>query len=90
MIQAVKETGGSVDRVSEILERVDTAVLCGDDSLTVPMISVGAKGVISVASNLIPGELSQMVAAALAGDFAAALVLHRKYYRVFKDLFIAG
>jgi 4-hydroxy-tetrahydrodipicolinate synthase len=88
MIQAVKEAAGSVDRVSEILEKVDTAVLCGDDSLTVPMISVGAKGVISVASNLIPGELSAMVDAALAGDFAAALRLHRKYYRVFKDLFI--
>ncbi len=88
MIQAVKEAGGSVDRVSEILEQVDTAVLCGDDSLTVPMISVGATGVISVASNLIPAELSAMVAAALAGDFGAALALHRKYYRVFKDLFI--
>ena len=88
MIQAVKEAAGSVDRVSEILEQVDTAVLCGDDSLTVPMISVGAKGVISVASNLIPGELSQMVGAALAGDFASALELHRKYYRIFKDLFI--
>lgn len=88
MVCAVKEAAGSVDRVSEILEKIDIAVLCGDDSLTVPMISVGAKGVISVASNLIPGELSQMVGAALAGDFAAALALHRKYYRVFKDLFI--
>ena len=88
MIQAVKEAAGSVDRVSEILEKVETSVLCGDDSLTVPMISVGAKGVISVASNLIPGELSAMVGAALAGDFAAALALHRKYYRIFKDLFI--
>ena len=88
MIMAVKEAAGSVDRVSEILEKVDTAVLCGDDSLTVPMISVGAKGVISVASNLIPGELSTMVNAALAGDFASALALHRKYYRIFKDLFI--
>ena len=76
------------DKLLQGLEKVDTAVLCGDDSLTVPMISVGAKGVISVASNLIPGELSTMVGAALAGDFAAALELHRKYYRVFKDLFI--
>ena len=88
MIGAVKEAAGSVDRVSEILEKIDIPVLCGDDSLTLPMISVGAKGVISVASNLIPGELSKMVASALAGDFAAALELHRKYYRVFKDLFI--
>ena len=88
MIQTVKEAAGSVDRVSEILEKAETSVLCGDDSLTVPMISVGAKGVISVASNLIPGELSVMVDAALAGDFATALELHRKYYRIFKDLFI--
>ena len=88
MIGAVKEAAGSVDRVSEILEKIDIPVLCGDDSLTLPMISVGAKGVISVASNLIPGELSKMVASALAGDFVAALELHRKYYRVFKDLFI--
>ena len=88
MIGAVKEAAGSVDRVSEILEKIDISVLCGDDSLTLPMISVGAKGVISVASNLIPGELSKMVASALAGDFSAALALHRKYYRVFKDLFI--
>ena len=88
MIAAVKEAAGSVDRVSEILSKVDIPVLCGDDSLTLPMISVGASGVISVASNLIPGDLSAMVGAALRGDVKSALVLHRKYYRLFKDLFI--
>ena len=88
MIQAVKEAAGSVDRVSEILEKVDTAVLCGDDSLTVPMISVGAQGVISVASNVIPKEMGDMVRFAMAGDYAKARELHFKYYALFRDLFI--
>ena len=85
---AVKEAGGSVDRVSEILDLCDITVLSGDDSLTLPMISVGAKGIISVASNLIPGELSEMVEYALKGDFAMALKYHRKYYPLFRNLFI--
>ncbi len=88
LMVAVKEAGGSVDRVSEILDLCDITVLSGDDSLTLPMISVGAKGIISVASNLIPGELSAMVAAALNGDFAAAREAHRKYYPLFCNLFI--
>lgn len=88
MVQAVKEAAGSVDRVSQILNEADIAVLCGDDSLTLPMISVGACGVISVASNLIPAELREMVDCQLAGNNARALELHRKYYRLFKDLFV--
>ncbi|MBO5761579.1 MAG: 4-hydroxy-tetrahydrodipicolinate synthase [Lentisphaeria bacterium] len=87
-IIAVKEAGGSVERVSEILSLCDIAVMCGDDSLTVPMMSVGAKGVISVASNIIPAELKKMTDACAAGDFASALLLHRKYYKLFKTLFI--
>lgn len=88
LMVAVKEAGGSVDRVSEILDQCDITVLSGDDSLTLPMISVGAKGIISVASNLIPGELSAMVEAALNGDFASARAAHRKYYPLFRNLFI--
>lgn len=88
LMVAVKEAGGSVDRVSEILDQCDITVLSGDDSLTLPMISVGAKGIISVASNLIPGELSAMVEAALNGDFASARTAHRKYYPLFRNLFI--
>lgn len=87
-VLAVKEAGGSVERVSEILSLCDIAVMCGDDSLTVPMMSVGAKGVISVASNIIPAELKKMTDACAAGDFASALTLHRKYYKLFKTLFI--
>ena len=88
LVAAVKEAAGSVDRVSEIVGSCDLPVLSGDDSLTLPMISVGARGVISVASNIIPAELSRMVAAALAGDFATARKLHAAYYRLFRDLFI--
>ena len=87
-VLAVKEAGGSVERVSEILALCDIAVMCGDDSLTVPMMSVGAKGVISVASNIIPAELKKMTDACAAGDFASALTLHRKYFKLFKTLFI--
>lgn len=88
LMVAVKEAGGSVDRVSEILDTCDITVLSGDDSLTLPMMSVGAKGIISVASNLIPGELSEMVELALDGDFRKAALYHKKYYALFRNLFI--
>ena len=87
-ILGVKEAGGSVERVSEIASICDIPIMCGDDSLTVPMMSVGARGVISVASNIIPAELKAMVDACARGDFATALKYHRRYYRLFKDLFI--
>ncbi|MGN0854649.1 MAG: 4-hydroxy-tetrahydrodipicolinate synthase [Kiritimatiellia bacterium] len=86
---AIKEAAGSVDRVSAIKSRCpDFTVLSGDDGLAVPMIAVGAAGVISVASNLIPREMGDMVRAALAGDFATARRLHATYYPLFRDLFI--
>ena len=88
LMAAVKEAGGSVDRVSAIKDVCDITVLSGDDSLTLPMMAVGAAGIISVASNIIPGELSEMVALALAGKFTEALAYHRKYYGLFRDLFI--
>ena len=87
-VLGVKEAAGSVERVSEILSACDITVMSGDDSLTVPMMAVGASGVISVASNIIPKELSEMVKACLAGDFRKALTYHRRFYRLFKDLFI--
>ena len=88
LVAAVKEAAGSVDRVSAIKDCCGITVLSGDDSLTLPMISVGASGIISVASNLIPGELSAMVDLALKGDMKAAMAMHRKYYPLFRDLFI--
>lgn len=87
-VLGVKEAAGSVERVSEISALCDIAIMCGDDSLTVPMMSVGAKGVISVASNILPAELKAMVDACEAGDYAKALVLHKRYFRLFKDLFL--
>ena len=88
-VVAIKEAAGSVERVSAIKNLApDFTVLSGDDSLTVPMISVGAEGVISVASNVIPREMSDMVRFALSGDFAKAREYHAKFYPLFHDLFI--
>lgn len=88
-IVAIKEAAGSVDRVSAIKAVLpDFTVLSGDDSLALPMMSVGAEGVISVASNVIPCEMGDMVRLALAGDFVGARKLHSKYYSLFHDLFI--
>lgn len=87
-IVAIKEAGGSVERVSAILDACSMPVLCGDDGLTLPMICVGAQGVISVASNVAPREVSGMVRAALAGDFASARVAHQRLYPLFRDLFL--
>lgn len=88
-IVAVKEAAGSVDRVSAIKRALPNfTVISGDDSLTLPMISVGASGVISVASNVIPSEMSQMVRFALEGNLQAARDLHIKYYELFTNLFI--
>jgi 4-hydroxy-tetrahydrodipicolinate synthase len=89
-IIGIKEAGGSCDRVSQLRAALGPKfeILCGDDSLTVPFMSVGANGVISVASNVIPKEVSQMVAACARGEARKALALHTRYYPLFKDLFI--
>lgn len=87
-IVSVKEAAGSVDRVSAIKSRCDIEVLSGDDSLALPMISVGACGVISVASNVIPSEVVAIIHAALDGDYATARKLHLKYHQLFSDMFI--
>ncbi|HLP75911.1 MAG TPA: 4-hydroxy-tetrahydrodipicolinate synthase [Candidatus Paceibacterota bacterium] len=89
-IVGIKEAGGSCDRVSQLRAALGPKfeILSGDDSLTIPFMSVGAQGVISVASNIIPREVSQMVNAYAAGQPKKALALHQKFYPVFKDLFI--
>lgn len=88
LVAAIKEAAGSVERVNAIKDICDLPVLSGDDSLTIPMMSVGACGVISVASNIFPVEVSKMVSLALAGNFTEALKLHRRFYPLFRDLFI--
>jgi 4-hydroxy-tetrahydrodipicolinate synthase len=89
-IVGIKEAGGSCDRVSQLRAALGPKfeIISGDDSLTLPFMAVGAQGVISVASNVIPREVSQMVKLFATGKSAAALRLHEKYYPLFKDLFI--
>jgi 4-hydroxy-tetrahydrodipicolinate synthase len=89
-IVSIKEAGGSVDRVSELRARLPEAftILSGDDSLTLPFLSVGAVGVVSVASNLFPAEIVNLVQAFRAGDTKSAQDQHLKMLPIFKDLFI--
>ncbi len=89
-IVGIKEAGGSADRVSQLRAALGPKfeIMSGDDSLTLPFMAVGANGVISVASNVIPREVSRMVNAFAAGKIAEAQKLHAKFYPVFKDLFI--
>lgn len=89
-VNHIKEAGGTVDRADQILQACgdSVTVLSGDDSLTLPFISVGAKGIISVASNLYPRDVARLAALALKGDYAKARALHRKLYPVFKAIFI--
>lgn len=89
-VSYIKESGGSVDRVDQLKQALgrDLVVLSGDDSLTLPFMAVGAEGVISVASNLLPRELVKLTHLALAGDYRNAGRLHHRLYPVFKSLFI--
>ena len=86
----VKESTGVVDRVSQLRQLLDHdfCILSGDDSLTLPMMAVGAVGTISVASNVMPREVADMTHAAMKGDFARAGHIHAKLFPLFKDLFI--
>jgi len=89
-IIGIKEAGGNADRVSQLRAALGPRfeIMSGDDSLTLPFMAVGAQGVISVASNVIPRQVAQMVKAFAAGKSAAALKLHQTYYPLFKDLFL--
>ncbi|HTL66422.1 MAG TPA: 4-hydroxy-tetrahydrodipicolinate synthase [Lacunisphaera sp.] len=86
----IKEAGGSVDRVDQLLQALgdSVTVLSGDDSLTLPFMAVGAQGVISVVSNHLPRDVVKLVKLALAGDYGRARALHRKLYPLFKTFFI--
>jgi 4-hydroxy-tetrahydrodipicolinate synthase len=80
-IVGIKEASGNVSQMGAILNLVpkDFLVLSGDDSLTLPLISLGGRGLISVASNEIPAEMTRLVESALSGDFAEARRLHFQY-----------
>ena len=89
-VKGIKEAAGDANRVNLIRaaigDRLD--ILSGDDSLTLPMMAAGAKGVVSVASNVVPAEIVKMVNLALANDFAGALAVHTRLLNLFADLFI--
>jgi 4-hydroxy-tetrahydrodipicolinate synthase len=89
-IVAVKEASGSMTQIAEVLNVVpdDFIVLSGDDAVTLPVISLGGQGIISVASNVIPAEISKMTQAALDDNWPAARELHRKYLPLMQALFI--
>lgn len=87
-IVAIKEASGNLDQVDRILDLCEITVLSGDDGLTVPMMAIGARGVISVTANVVPGKISEMVQAALEGNFIRAYKIHRELYRLNKLLFI--
>jgi 4-hydroxy-tetrahydrodipicolinate synthase len=87
-IVAVKEAGGSVERVSRIRALCGITIVSGDDSLTLPMMVCGAAGVISVASNIAPGPVVELVRAAQRNDWLRARELHDKLFSLFTDLFL--
>ncbi|SPE51842.1 4-hydroxy-tetrahydrodipicolinate synthase [Verrucomicrobia bacterium] len=89
-IVGIKEAGGNPDRVSQLRAALGPRfeIFSGDDALTLPFMAVGARGVVSVASNVIPRQVAQMVRSFAAGKAVAALRLHEKFYPLFKDLFL--
>lgn len=89
-IVSIKEAGGSAERVAALRKILpqEFTILSGDDGLTLPFMAVGAVGVVSVASNVIPRQIVDMVNVFLAGRSADALKIHLRYLQLFKDLFI--
>jgi 4-hydroxy-tetrahydrodipicolinate synthase len=89
-IVSIKEAGGSPERVSALRNSLppEFTILSGDDALTLPFMAVGAVGVVSVASNIIPKQMTELVNAFLAGRSADSLKVHLRYFQLFKDLFI--
>jgi 4-hydroxy-tetrahydrodipicolinate synthase len=85
-ITMVKEATGSMDQCSQILNQTDLTVLSGDDSMTLPMMSVGAEGVISVVGNIVPRDLLALVQAASDGDLAEAQRLHHKLFYLCREM----
>jgi 4-hydroxy-tetrahydrodipicolinate synthase len=86
----IKEAGGQPDRFSQIRAVCGPkfVILSGDDSLTLPFMAVGADGVISVASNVIPREVANMVRAFAEGRSSAALKIHARFFPLFRNLFV--
>ena len=90
-IVAIKQSFSDLDKVSEMKDICpdDFAIYCGDDSLTLPMLSLGAKGVVSVASHLYGEEIKSMIEDFKSGQVESALNMHMILYPIFKKLFMA-
>lgn len=92
-IIGVKEASGNIGQMDDVIQRIalqrtNFSVMCGDDALTLPLLSIGGNGVISVVSNLLPGYVYDMVNSALKRDYEHALELHRYLSPMFKAAFI--
>jgi len=89
-VVAVKEASGTMDQVSDIMRLCGDrlAILSGDDSLTLPLMALGGKGVIATISNVLPREIHELAAAALTGDFAGARAIHYRMLPVMRALFL--
>jgi len=85
-IAMLKEATGSMDQASQILAATDLTVLSGDDSMTLPLLSIGGRGVISVVGNLVPADMKALIDAFDRGDLAAARRLHAKLFGLCRDL----
>ncbi len=85
-ITMVKESTGSLDQASQIISATDLTVLSGDDSMTLPLMSVGARGVVSVVGNIIPGDMLAMIRAFESGDVAEARRWHHKLFPLCRDM----
>ncbi|MFO0847091.1 MAG: 4-hydroxy-tetrahydrodipicolinate synthase [Gemmataceae bacterium] len=85
-VAAVKEATGSLDQASQIAALTDLTLLSGDDSLTLPLMSIGGKGVVSVVGNIVPKDMMSLVRAFAAGKFDDALAWHRKLFPLCRDL----
>jgi 4-hydroxy-tetrahydrodipicolinate synthase len=83
---AVKEATGSLDQASQVAALCDVAILSGDDSLTLPLMSIGGKGVVSVVGNIVPKDMMALVRAFAAGKHAEALSWHRKLFPLCRDM----
>lgn len=86
-IVAIKEASGSLDQASAIIGGSDLEVLSGDDSLTLPIMSVGGKGVVSVVANLVPADMAAMIKAYSAGDVAGAAARHERLFPLCRAMF---
>ena len=85
-VTMVKEATGSLDQASQVLDLTDLTVLSGDDSLTLPLLSIGGEGVVSVVGNIVPQDMIALVKAFRSGDIEGAQTWHRKLFPLCRDM----